>query len=252
MLVGALWAGLAALLKATRGISEVISTIMLNFVATGVVAYLLTPGRLAVSVQGSNNIGTRPIPASAQVPGLPFPGASSTVFGFVIVAVLAGVGYTVLVNRTRFGFELRATGMASAAAVANGINAKRMTITTMLLSGAVAGLVGMPQLLGASYSYSLDFPTGLGFTGVAIALLGRNNAVGMALASLLWAFLDQSSLILDLDGIPKEIVVITQGVVVIFVVITYEVMRRRAVVQQQRQVRQDPAAPTMSNAGVPA
>ena len=120
MLVGALWAGLAALLKATRGISEVISTIMLNFVATGVVAYLLTPGRLAVSVQGSNNIGTRPIPGSAQVPGLPFPGASSTVFGFVIVAVLAGVGYTVLVNRTRFGFELRATGMASAAAVANG------------------------------------------------------------------------------------------------------------------------------------
>ena len=77
----------------------------------------------------------------------------------------------------------------------------------MLLSGAIAGLVGMPQLLGGdAYSYSLDFPAGLGFTGIAIALLGRNNPVGIALGALLFSFLDSSAIILDLDDISKEIV----------------------------------------------
>ena len=82
MTVGAFWAGIAGLLKVTRGVSEVISTIMLNFIATGIVAYLLTPGRLAVETQGSNNIGTKPIPESGQMPGLPLiPGTPNLVFG---------------------------------------------------------------------------------------------------------------------------------------------------------------------------
>jgi simple sugar transport system permease protein len=94
------------------------------------------------------------------------------------------------------------------------------------MSGAIAGLVGMPQLLGGSYSYSLDFPTGIGFTGIGIALLGRNSPVGIAFASLLWAFLDQSSQILDFNDIPKEIVAITQAAVLLSVVIVYEVVTR--------------------------
>ena len=83
-----------------------------------------------------------------------------------------------LLNRTRFGFDLRATGRSETAAVASGVNVKRMVVISMLLSGAVAGLVGMPELLGEAYAYSLAFPAGLGFTGIAIALLGRNHAVG--------------------------------------------------------------------------
>jgi simple sugar transport system permease protein len=96
----------------------------------------------------------------------------------------------------------------------------------MLLSGAVAGLVGMPQLLGASYSYSLDFPTGLGFTGIAIALLGRNNPIGIAFGALLWSFLDNSSNALEFEGVPKQAVLIMQGVIVLSVVIAYELVRR--------------------------
>ena len=93
----------------------------------------------------------------------------------------------------------------------------------------------MPALLGDSHSYSsITFQTGLGFTGIAIALLGRNNPVGIAFAAVLWAFLDQSAQILDLNSIPKEIVQITQGVVVLSVVIAYEVVRRFALVRQQR------------------
>ncbi|MFN8170867.1 MAG: ABC transporter permease [Candidatus Nanopelagicales bacterium] len=227
MIVGALWAGIAGLLKVTRGVSEVISTIMLNFIATGIVAYLLAPGRLAESVAGSNNIGTTPIGPSGQVPGLPIiPGTGNPVFGLIILAVVVGFAYWYVLNRTRFGFDIRATGSSEQAAIASGVNVKKMIMIAMLLSGAVAGLVGMPQLLGSSYSYSLDFPTGLGFTGIAIALLGRNNPIGIAFGALLWSFLDNSSNALEFEGVPKQTVMIMQGVIVLSVVIAYELVRR--------------------------
>ena len=122
-------------------------------------------------------------------------------------------------------------------------------MVSMLLSGAVAGLVGMPQLLGASYQYSLDFPAGLGFTGIAIALLGRNSPIGIAFGALLFGFLDRSAQILDLEGVPKEIVLIMQGVIVLCVVIAYELVRRYTVRQVARDVGRKlgetgPPAPT--------
>ncbi len=255
MLVGALWAGIAGLLKTTRGVSEVISTIMLNFIATGIVAYLLTPGRLAEPIAGSNNIGTRPIAASGHFPGLKLvPGAPNEVYGFILVAAAAGAAYWFLLNRTRFGFDLRATGGNESAAVASGVNVKRMIVLTMLLSGAVAGLVGMPQLLGASYTYSLDFPAGLGFTGIAIALLGRNSPIGIAFGALLWGFLENSAQILDLEGVPKEIVQIMQGVIVLSVVIAYELVRRWQVRQVAASVGRQlgTAAPAPATTGAQA
>ena len=227
MFVGAAWAGIAALLRAYRGVSEVISTIMLNFIATGLIAYLLTPGRLAETIEGSNNITTKPIPPSGQLPGMQLiPGASGEIYGFLIIAALVGAGYWFLLGRTRFGFDLRATGASQSAAVASGVNVRRMILMAMLLSGAVAGLVGMPQLLGATPYYSLDFPSGLGFTGIAIALLGRNHPIGIAFGALLWAFLDSAAIRLDFVGIPQEIVYIMQGVIVLSVVVAYELVRR--------------------------
>ncbi len=149
---------------------------------------------------------------------------------------MVGVAYWYILGRTRFGFDLRATGMSESAAVASGVNVKKMILISMLLSGAVAGLVGMPQLLGASYQYSLDFPAGLGFTGIAIALLGRNSPIGIAFGALLFGFLDSSAQILDLEGVPKEIVLIMQGVIVLCVVIAYELVRRYTVRQVARDV----------------
>jgi general nucleoside transport system permease protein len=237
VLVGGLWASIAGLLKVYRGVSEVISTIMLNFIATGLVAYLLTPGRLAVTTTGSNNIGTKPIPASGQVPGIDLiPDSTLKVYGLLVLAIGAGIGYWFLVERTRFGFELRATGQNESAARASGVDVRRMVVLSMLISGGLAGLVGMPQLLGSSYTYSLDFPAGLGFTGIAIALLGRNTAVGVAIGSLLFGFLDNASQILDLEGVAKEIVLITQGVIVLSVVVAYELVRRYRIIAEQRDV----------------
>jgi ABC-type uncharacterized transport system permease subunit len=235
VLVGGAWAAIAAVLKVMRGVSEVISTIMLNLIGSGVIAYLLNPGRLAVQL-GPNNIGTRPISSSGRMPGIPYPGSDLKIYSFVLIAVLVGVGFWFVINRTRFGFDLRATGLSQTAAVASGVDARRMVVIAMVTSGAIAGLVGMPQLLGGSYSYSLDFPTGIGFTGIGIALLGRNNPVGIAFASLLWAFLDQSSQILDFNDIPKEIVAITQAAVLLSVVIVYEVVSRLGQRIDQRRV----------------
>ena len=237
VVVGAMWAGVAAVLKNRRGVSEVISTIMLNYVATGIIAYLLAPDRFAELIAGSNNIGTHPIPPSGQVPGFDVvPGASAPLYGLILLAAAVGIGFWFLLGRTRFGFDLRASGMSSTAAVASGVNPKRMVLYVMLLSGGVAGLIGMPQLVGASYTYNLDFPAGLGFTGIAIALLGRNSPIGIVFGALLWAFLDVSRQILDLEGVSKEIVTIMQGVAVLSVVIAYEVVRRASIRAQQREV----------------
>ena len=234
MIVGAAWAGIAAILKVARGVSEVISTIMLNAIATYLGQYLLL--RLAVPVAGSNNIGTRPITEGGQVPGFDYPGSTSKVYGLIFLAILVGVLYWFVLSRTRFGFDIKATGMSETAAVASGVSVRRMVLYSMLLSGGVAGLVGMPQLLGSAHSYSLDFPAGLGFIGIAVALLGRNHAVGMALAALLWGVLDNSANSLDVAGVPKEIVATMQGVIVLSVVIAYELVRRYRVRVEQNQV----------------
>ena len=253
MLVGASWAGLVAVLKVTRGVSEVISSIMLNFIATGLIAYLMRPTILGHR-SGANDITTEPIPKSGQVPGVNLTSSAGTkVYGLIFLAIGMGVLFHIVVNHTRFGFDLRATGRSSSAAQTSGVSVKKMIVITLLLSGAMAGLVGMPALLGDSHSYSsITFQTGLGFTGIAIALLGRNNPVGIAFAAVLWAFLDQSAQILDINNIPKEIVQITQGVVVLAVVIAYELVRRAALARQQRRVGRALAAPAPGMEGAPA
>jgi simple sugar transport system permease protein len=247
VLVGAAWAGVAAVLKAYRGVSEVISTIMLNFVATGLIAFLISTD--AFGVLRGNNISTQPIAPSGQVPGIPF-GSAGTVFGLVFLAAALGVGYWFLLARTRFGFDLKASGESPTAAAAGGVNARRMVIIALLMSGGVAGLVGLPELLGRDFAYTLNSPTGYGFTGIAIALLGRNNPVGMALGALLWAFLDKSALALDNVGVPREIVLIMQGSIVLSVVVAYEIVRRYELAAEQRRVATQLRARPVEPAGV--
>jgi len=248
MAVGAGWAAIAGYLKVTRGVSEVISTIMLNAVATGIIAFLLAPGRLAEQVEGSNNIRTAPIPPSGWLPGFEFHGRE--VFGFTLVAMVMGVAFWVLLNRTRFGFELRASGLSLRAAAVSGVNSKRMIFITMVMSGAMAGLVGIPQLLGSSHQYGLDFPAGFGFTGLAIAILGRNHPLGVAFGALLWAWLERSSQILDLLGVSREIVTIMQATIVLSVVVAYEVVRRVNVRRQQKLVGRAALEPVEKEGGI--
>ncbi len=142
-----------------------------------------------------------------------------------------------LLNRTRFGFDLRATGSSETAAVASGVNVKRMIVVSMLLSGAVAGLIGMPTLFGDAHNYGSSFQAGIGFAGIAVALLGRNNPVGIAFGALIFAFLtEQANLLNILAGVSPDIVAVTQGVIVMAVVIAYEIVRRYRVRLEQATV----------------
>jgi ABC-type uncharacterized transport system permease subunit len=247
MLVGAAWAGLAGLLKVGRGVSEVIATIMLNSIATAIIGYLLQPGRLAHLDANTNSVHTTVLPKSGWFFTFTTNPAAGPIEGFIIVAALAGVAYWFVLNRTRFGFDLRTVGQSESAAQASGVNVKRMVVTSMVISGAVAGLVGMPTLLNESHQYATDFPTGIGFTGIAIALLGRNHPAGIALGALLWAFLDRTSNWLEFNGYDKEIVGVMQGVIVLCVVIAYELVRRYGLGRQQRRVGEELAAAARKN-----
>lgn len=233
MAVGAAWAGLAGLMKVTRNVHEVISTIMLNAIAVaGVVSFLL--GRWAIPLE---SLDTRlaDIPETGWFPSLNPVVEWFTrdirrvdLTSFILVAAAVGVVYHLLVNRTRLGYDLRATGVNPWAAEASGVPPKRTIMLAMLLSGAVAGLVGMADLLGDQYFYSLRFPQGLGFTGIAVALVGRNHAVGAAFAAVAFGWLERASGVLEVRGdAPREVVTIMVGVVILFAVIAYALAQRR-------------------------
>jgi simple sugar transport system permease protein len=235
VLVGAFWAGIAGVLKVTRNVNEVISTIMLNFIATGVVSFLLAE-QFRETESGSLVAQTETLPESARLPdldwliswtGLDF--GSASLYGFLPIAIAVGIGYHLLLNRSRFGYELRLSGTNPSAARASGVNPKAMVLKTMLLSGGVAGLIGMHSLLADPqfYKYGDQFPKTLGFTGLALALLGRNHPVGVGAAAIVWATIERGTQPLSTIGIPQEIGVILQGSFLLAAIVAYEVVSRR-------------------------
>jgi simple sugar transport system permease protein len=144
----------------------------------------------------------------------------------LVVAVVVGIVFQLLINRTRFGFDLRASGINPFAAQVGGVPPKRMVVIAMTLSGAIAGLIGLAEVNTVGLFPSNPIK-GLGFTGIAVALLGRNNTFGIIAASLVFAFLDISSGVLQFTGAAsREIVVIIQGVIILTAVVAYEVARR--------------------------
>jgi len=206
MLVGALWSGFAGFLKTACGVNEVISTIMLNSIATaGVLAWLTVKWRDGAL---STNSGTKRITDSGHMFSLNRVvelftrdiGGSRQLSGVLLLAILAGIAYHLFVNRSRLGYDLRASGWNPLAARAGGVPPKRMIMIAMIASGAIAGLVGMVDILSRNHRYDQNFTPGFGFAGIAVALLGRNNPFGIAIAALLFAFLDASSSILQITG----------------------------------------------------
>jgi general nucleoside transport system permease protein len=241
MATGAVWALIAGMLKVTRGVSEVISTIMLNYIATYLVAFMLKAA--AVKVEGSNATSTRILAEDSRVPGIDISWLANTqnkVYGLLLLAILVGFLYWFILAKTRFGFDLRATGQSETAAVASGVNVKRMVVTAMVLSGAAAGLIGMPLLFGQDYAYGDTVQAGLGFAGISVALLGRNHPIGMAISALLWGYLNQLSNGLQIGaGVSDRLVLIIQGIIVLSVVVAYEVVRRARLRLEQGSVARE-------------
>lgn len=220
MVVGAAWASVAGVLKVKRGVNEVISTIMLNYIAIGLVSWMFDTW----FVVGADtlNVKTKELPRTAWFPEL----VKGKLTGFVFIVLVVIVVFWVLVWKTKFGYHLRASGANPGAARVAGVNSSRMIMTAMLMSGAIAGLVGMPGLLGDSHAYRRGLAEGYGFDGIAVALLGRNHPVGIVISGLLFGFLDHSSGILQVNSIPRSIIDIIKGVIVLTVVIVNEALKR--------------------------
>jgi len=262
LMVSMAWAAIPAVLKVTRNVNEVISTIMLNFIAGQIIFYLLAEhwNRGAGQV---NETGL--LPAAARIPrlnrviealGFHFP-PNVVLQGFLPIAIAIGVGYYVLLNRSRFGFDLRVSGESPTAAKAAGINPKRMVVITFLISGAIGALIGMAPLLADPQfgKFGDQFPGGFGFAGLSLALLGRNHPVGIVAAAVVWATIERATQRLSPIGIPQEIGVILQGSFLLAAVIAYEVVRRRAeaaetkATSRQRPIAGEPAAALAGTAG---
>ena len=225
----AFWAAIAGYLKVKKGVHEVISTIMLNYIGTGIIAYLLANIFFEKVELSTTAPQTDLLPETARIPSLnAFLGIEDlpNLHGFIIGAVFIGILYYWIVWKTSLGFDLRATGSSPLAAKFSGANPARLTILAMMISGAFAGFVGIAPLTGYFFKYTTDFPSGLGFAGITVALLGRNHPVGMALGAILLSFLERSAQILDLKDVPKEIEKIMQAVIVLTVVVAYEVVKR--------------------------
>ena len=234
IVASSLWAAIAGYLKVYKGIHEVISTIMLNYIGTGLIAYLLS--NIFFDKDEKNAIPqTVELPESGRLPAL------NNLFGiedlpnlhgFLPITILLGLIYYLLIWKTTLGYDLRVTGANPIAARFSGVDPKKLTIIAMIISGGFAGLVGMGPLLGYFHQYTIDFPPGLGFAGIGVALLGRNHPVGMFLGAILFGFLERSAQILDLRGVPKEIETMMSAFILLIVVVFYEIIRRYILTQQ--------------------
>ncbi|MDG1463994.1 MAG: ABC transporter permease [Acidimicrobiales bacterium] len=260
MVVGSSFAGVAGYLKVSRGVHEVISTIMLNAVALGLTGFLLRSWLLD-GADTTLNMMTPEIPPSGRFPNLNgvVEGLSREItrgrelWGFLLVAILVGVLFHLFLSRTRAGYDLRVTGLNPFAAEASGVHPSSTVVRAMLLSGAVAGLIGLPEILGHAHRYDLNFTQGLGFAGIAVALIGRNHAVGVGIAALLFGWLDSAAPILDVVGdTPREIVSILQGVVVLSAVVAFEVVSRIRRAAEARDAAEATLAPVTAPNGSPS
>lgn len=219
---GAAWAAVPAALQAWRGSHVVITTIMFNFIASALLAWLLVNH---LKAPGGMTVETAAFADSAHMPGmhellaaLGLEWPRTPLNASLLLAVAAAVGVWALLWRLRAGYELRAVGHAPEAAHYAGIHPRRQVMLAMLISGALAGMVGVNELSGVQHKLLLDFVAGAGFTGIAVSLIGRNHPLGIALAALLFGALYQggAELAFEVPGFSRDMVTTLQGLIVLF------------------------------------
>jgi general nucleoside transport system permease protein len=212
---GALWALGPAWLRVARGSHVVITTIMFNFISSAAMTFLLINVLIA---PGQGAPETVSFPAATWLPSLDaIIGPSPLNLAFPLALLLAAAVW-VFLWRTRAGFELRAAGANPEAARAAGIAVGRATVLALTLGGALAGLVAVNELMGAQHRLLLDFPAGYGFMGIAVSLMGRNHPFGICLAALFFGALYQggTELSFDMPQVTRDIVVVIEGLAVLF------------------------------------
>ncbi|NHI17505.1 ABC transporter permease subunit [Microbacterium excoecariae] len=214
---GAVWAGIVGVLKALTGAHEVILTIMLNYVAVYLVTWMVSTAGV-LQREGSNQPISEATPEAAIFPKLLGPQYPALDWGFVFV-LLAAVFVYWLIERSSLGMRMRAVGENPHAARAAGVNVERIYVYAMLFAGGLAGLAAAQQIQGAVTSgFTSSIDAGFGFDAITVALLGRSRAFGTVAAGLLFGALKAGSYSMQAsEGIPVDIVLVVQAVVVLFV-----------------------------------
>ncbi|PYE84773.1 ABC transporter permease [Pseudoroseicyclus aestuarii] len=218
---GAAWAAIPALLQAKRGSHIVITTIMFNFIAASLLNYFLIGPLKADGMEPA----TARFPEAARLPTFQdmfsspdnplFRGAPANVAFFV--AILACIAVWLLIWRSRLGYEIRSFGWSEPAARYAGISPVRIIMLTMLISGGLAGMMAINNVMGEAERLVLNSAEGAGFIGIAVALMGRSHPLGVFLAAVLFGFLYQGGAELSLwTGIPRDMVVVIQALVILF------------------------------------
>jgi simple sugar transport system permease protein len=219
---GAAWAAIPGYLQAKRGSHIVITTIMFNWLASVLIVYLLVN---VLRVPNSMNPETRAFPAGSFVPfmheafawfGITIPNSQLNLT--FVLALAAALGVWLLIYRSRLGYAIRVVGSNPTAAVYAGISPARITIIAMLISGALAGGLAVNELMGYQHRLLLEFTSGYGFVGIAVALMGRAHPAGIILASLLFGILYQggAELAFEQPAITRDMVVVIGGIIILF------------------------------------
>jgi general nucleoside transport system permease protein len=238
-----LWAAVPAVLKVRTGAHEVVTTIMMNGIAVSLVAWLiLHPLRSNIT---TTDLRTEDFPQAALVPNLArsfgvedqIPDSIAHLTWLFPLALVACAVIWFMLFRTRLGYEVRAIGSSAGSAEAGGVSIGGTQIKIFLISGALAGLVGLNHILGDTGYLGSNYETGLGFTGIAVAFLGRNHPAGIPLAAILFGMLlrGQDGLAI-LTELPIEILIILQGVLILSVVVAYELVSRAVARRRMQQL----------------
>ncbi|NYS24995.1 ABC transporter permease [Rhodobacteraceae bacterium 2376] len=221
-LFGAAWAAIPGYLQVRRGSHIVITTIMFNFIAAALLNWLLVS---VMRPSGSMDPASARFPPEVRLPrlheildvfGIPFSRATPANIS-LLVAILACVLVWYMLWRTRLGYQIRAFGQSEPAAQYAGISPFRITMYVMLISGALAGMMAINNVMGEANRLLLNAVEGAGFIGIAVALMGRNHPFGVFLAAVLFGFLYQGGAELALwTNIPRELIVVIQALVILF------------------------------------
>ena len=217
---GGIWGAIPGILKAKFGSHEVINTIMLNFIAVALVSYFT---QYYYKIPGDPIMQTAEIGPAAQIPrisqyipGMPEFVPLSVAF---LIAILMCILVYIFLWKTKWGYELRAVGENPSAAEYGGISPKKQIIIAMTISGGLAGMVAIGEVLGDRYRYYHDFSDGWGFLGIAVALLGRNHPLGIFIAAIFFAVLKRGQIFVDIETrfVSKDLVEVLQAIIIIFV-----------------------------------
>lgn len=224
MATGAAWGAIPGVLKARFGAHEVINTIMLNFIASALVAYL---GR---GVFQPATVRTATVGVGATLPRLDtwWPALHGSPANLALLLGLVAAGLVgLMLFRTRLGYELRAVGLSAPAAEYGGVPLGASQVKAMAISGSLAGLAGMNFVLGYKHFFELGFSAGAGFLGIAVALLGRNHPAGVVVAALFFGALSHGGLTIN-QRVPKELVDVLQAIVILLAICVQQVVERAA------------------------